>query len=103
MLAGTQDSITGHAGDRINFSGAIEALLERGNAAMSSLGGDLVIGGGAFAAGVTNIRLTAAKQLQIDLNGDGAFTAASDFQIALTGGAVTTVTYVAAGDYFLLG
>ena len=53
-----------------------------------------------FAVGSTTIRFDPATDvLQLDLNGNGTFSAV-DFQIALPD--VASVTYVAAGDYFLL-
>jgi len=38
--------------------------------------------------------------LQVDLDGDGAFNAASDFQLQIAG--ITSVTYHAAQDMFFL-
>jgi hypothetical protein len=106
VTAGGFDTIVGTAGDRIDFSAAFEALLVRAGTTLGSAAADVVIGGGGFSA-TSNIRFvdtadpdTLPDTLQINLNGDTAFTAGLDFQIALAG--VTSVTYVATGDYLLL-
>jgi len=106
VAAGGFDTIVGTAGDRIDFTAAFEALLVRAATNLGSAAANVVIGGGGFSA-TSNIRFvdtadadTLADTLQIDLNGDTTFTAGLDFQIALAG--VTSVSYVAAGDYFLL-
>ena len=95
------DSVIGAVGDHIDFTAAFESLLLREGTALDAATSDVVIGGGAFSAGITNIRfINASDLLQIDLNNDGVFSAVDDFQISLAG--VTTVTHVAASDYLLL-
>jgi hypothetical protein len=108
VTAGGFDTVIAGAGDRIDFTAAFEGLLKRGGAVLGLSGADVGIGAGGFVAGTTNVRFVdtaidadaLADTLQIDLNGDGLFGAAVDFQIVMQG--VTTVTYNAAGDYFQL-
>jgi Ca2+-binding RTX toxin-like protein len=89
VLAGTDDLI--------DFGDSVEQQLITSGAALAAALADVGIGSD-FATG--NIRF-ADGALQIDLNGDGLFVATDDLQIGLPG--VTSVTYIAALDYFLLG
>jgi Ca2+-binding RTX toxin-like protein len=98
VVAGTADVVLNGAGDFIDFEAGLEAQLFTQGVALSEAEGDLLIGSDFGDGG--NIRFTGAA-LQIDLNSDGLFVAAEDFEIALTG--VSTVTYSASADYFLLG
>ena len=81
----------------INFSSDIESKLIVGGANLGSTVANQAIGGAIN--GQNNVALVAGV-LQFDVNGDGAFNAADDFSITLTG--LTTVTYNAAGDFFVL-
>lgn len=52
-------------------------------------------------SGVTNIRfLNALDLIQIDLDGNGSFSSSADFQILVPG--VSSLTYSAADDFFIL-
>jgi Ca2+-binding RTX toxin-like protein len=100
VTAGGRDTIAGAVGDRLDFVPGLEALLKVGGTALSALAANTALGG-TFTAGVTNIRfLNASDQIQIDLDGNGLFSATLDFQISVAG--VSSVTYIAAGDYFAL-
>jgi hypothetical protein len=96
---GDSERIIG-TGDAVNFSSALEDLLVYSGINLGARDTDVVIGGGGFAAD-RNIRFTATKQLQIDVDGDGNFSAADDFRITMAD--VDTVTYDAAADMFILG
>lgn len=98
LRTGAHDRVVGGAGDRIDFSPALEGALEVGGSALRALDADTVIGR-SFDRGETNIRFTGG-QLQIDLNGDGSFSANRDFRIDLPG--VSNVTYDAALDMLVL-
>ena len=101
VTAGTVEVLSGGIGDRIDFAAIFEGQLLRGGVVLGTTGVDVAIGGGAFEAGISNVRFLAATDvLQIDLNNDGVFTAGSDFQLGMAG--VNSVTYNAAGDYFQL-
>lgn len=84
-------------GDRLDFSAALEDLLHVGGTALSGATGTVAIGS-TFSAG-TNVRFVNGV-LQIDIDGDHAFNAALDFRVAL--GGISSVTYDAASDTFLL-
>ena len=94
--AGERDSILAKAGDRISMAGLVDEL-EVGGVALSALSADAAIGSALNAD--TSIAFVNGSLL-IDVDGDGSFSAAQDFQIALAG--VTTVTYDASGDVFQL-
>jgi Ca2+-binding RTX toxin-like protein len=97
LQKGGSDLILNGAGDRIDFTAAIENLLKTGGVNLSALSANTTL---ATAIDANNEIAFNGNVLQIDLNADGVFNPASDFQIQLTG--VTTVTYNAAGDYFSL-
>lgn len=100
VTGGAADAVASGVGDRLDFTSAMEHLLRQGGVALSALGGDVTLVD-VFATG-TNIRfLNATDQLQIDIDGNGTFTAATDFQITLSG--VSAVVYAAANDWFVLG
>jgi Ca2+-binding RTX toxin-like protein len=101
VAAGVTDTVGAvpGGGDRLNFSAALEALLEVNNVSLAAAAGNVAIGG-AFGTGTTNIRFSAATdRLQIDLNGNATFDT-GDFQIVLAG--ISSVTYLAGNDSFLL-
>jgi Ca2+-binding RTX toxin-like protein len=98
VAAGESDQVNNGVADRIDFTAGVEAQLFTQGVALSEAEADLLIGD-SFADG-RNIRFIDGA-LQIDLNGDEIFTPTDDFQILLPG--VSTVTYIAASDYFLLG
>jgi hypothetical protein len=99
---GEADTVVGGAGgDVMDFTAAVEALLLRGGTSLAATSADVVICGGAFVAGSTNIRFTSGQELQIDIDGDGGiFEIGTDFEISLPG--VTSVIYSAAIDTLLL-
>jgi len=101
IAAGAVDSVIAAAadGDRLDFAASVEASLQVAGAALGSRAGNVAIGTD-FSPGLTNVRFTGSA-LQFDLDGDGSFAAASDFQVLLTG--VSVVTYDAQADIFLLG
>ena len=81
----------------INFSSDIEGQLLIGGVNLGTTAANQAVG--ATINGQNNVAFTGGA-LQFDVNGDGAFTAADDLQITLAG--VTTVTYNAANDYFVV-
>lgn len=93
------------AGDTVtlNFTTAIETLLKSANTALSAATGNVNIHGTTLSS-TTNVAAAQAggnMVVQIDLNGDGAYTAADDFQITLVGtGTDDTLVYNAASDLF---
>jgi glucose/arabinose dehydrogenase/Ca2+-binding RTX toxin-like protein len=95
VTANGHEFIQAAAGDLISMLGLIDELQINGTA-LSALTSDAVLG--ALSAG-TSVGF-AGGMLQVDLDDDGTFTAASDFQIALAG--VSTVTYQAGDDLFHL-
>ena len=93
----------------IDFTSAIENTLKVGGVNLGTSAADVTIGTAlsatsnvAFIAAVAGGGGVAAAPaaLQFDLNGDGVFTAGTDFAITLTG--ATGVTYNAATDVFVL-
>ena len=91
------------AGDTvtINFSSALEALLKSGSTLLSATGANINVHGTTISA-TTNIaaaEVGGTMTLQIDVNGDGAYTAADDYQLTITGtGTNDTLIYNAAAD-----
>lgn len=91
------------AGDTvtINFSSALEALLKSGSTLLSATGANINVHGTTISA-TTNIaaaEVGGTMTLQIDLNGDGAYAAADDYQLTITGtGVDDTFIYNAAAD-----
>lgn len=91
------------AGDTvtINFSSALEALLKSGSTLLSATGANINVHGTTISA-TTNIAAAEAggtMTLQIDINGDGAYAAADDYQLTITGtGTDDTLIYNAAAD-----
>ena len=93
VTANGHDVITdGTSGDLISMLGLIDDL-QIGGVVLNALSSDAILGG-ALAVG-TSVAF-AGGVLQVDVNGDGSFNAADDFQISLTG--VTAVTYNATDD-----
>lgn len=81
----------------LNFSSDVESQLVIGGANLGTTTANQAVG--ATINGQNNVAFDAANDtLQFDLNGDGAFNAADDFQIQLTG--VNSVNYNAASDFF---
>ncbi|MDP3662789.1 MAG: hypothetical protein U1D41_16185 [Nitrosomonas sp.] len=91
------------AGDTvtINFSSALEALLKSGSTLLSATGANINVHGTTISA-TTNIAAAQAAgtmTIQIDVNGDGAYAAADDYQLTITGtGTDDTLIYNAAAD-----
>ncbi|AEJ00319.1 Hemolysin-type calcium-binding region [Nitrosomonas sp. Is79A3] len=91
------------AGDTvtINFSSALEALLKSGSTLLSATGANINVHGTTISA-TTNIaaaEVGGTMTLQIDVNGDGAYAAADDYQLTITGtGTDDTLIYNAAAD-----
>jgi len=94
------------AGDivSIDFTAALEALLKSAGTVLSASGADVNIYNGAATtlSATTNIAASQAAgtlTLQIDLNGDGSYTAADDWQLTITGtGTDDTLIYKAGTD-----
>lgn len=97
--AGTQETLLSGAGDRLDFTAALEALLRVGGTALSAATQNVSLGAG-FDPG-TNVRFTGSA-LQIDLDGDQAFTLGADFAIDMAGAGVSGVVFDAAADLFVL-
>lgn len=97
--AGTQETLLSGAGDRLDFTAALEALLRAGGTALSAATQNVSLGAG-FGPG-TNVRFTGTA-LQIDLDGDQAFSAAADFAIDMAGAGVSGVVFDAGADLFVL-
>ena len=97
VTANGHDVINGAAaGDLIGLLG-LNDELQIGGVALDALSSDALLGS---AIDASNSVAFAGDVLQIDVNLDGAFNAADDFQVTLTG--VTTVTYNATDDLFHL-
>ena len=81
------------AGDTvtINFSSALEALLKSGGTVLSATAANVNIYDGVTATSLSASSNIAASQaggtltLQIDINGDGVYAAADDYQLTITG------------------
>ncbi len=99
VAAGTHETLLSGAGDRLDFTAALEALLRVGGTALSAATNAVSLGGD-FDPG-TNVRFTGTA-LQIDLDGDQAFTPAADFAIDMAGAGVSGITFDAAADLFVL-
>ena len=86
----------------LNFSSAIEALLKVGGVTAAATAANFTLVGGTLGATTNMIAVDGGNNttLQFDLNGDGAFTAASDFSIEILGLANNTLNYIAATDVF---
>lgn len=81
----------------LNFSSDIEAMLKIGGVNLGTTTANQAVG--AAINGQNNVAFTGGV-LQFDVNGDGVFNAADDFQVTLAG--VANVDYNAAGDFFVL-
>lgn len=86
----------------IDFTSAIENTLKVGGVNLGTSAADVLVGTALSAT--SNVAFIAAAggtpaALQFDLNGDGVYTAGTDFAITLTG--ATSVTYNAAADVFV--
>jgi Ca2+-binding RTX toxin-like protein len=96
VRAGDADAIGDiSAGDSIDITASLAALLEVGGAPLASgvLPGTLI-------AGSTNVAFNNATDLLVvDIDGDGIFNPAQDFSIGLPG--ISAVTYVAATSSFI--
>lgn len=102
FATGTLNGTNGVAGANdgfavLNFSSAIESKLLIGGVNLGATTANQAVG--AVLNGQNNVAFSAGV-LQFDLNGDGVFNAADDFQVTLTG--VAAVTYNAASDFFVL-
>ena len=86
----------------LNFSAAFEALLKVGGVTAAATAANFTLTGGTLGATTNMVVVDGGNNatLQIDLNGDGAFTAASDFSIEILGLANNTFNYIAATDVF---
>ena len=96
VTANGHDVISDGTGELISLLG-LNDELQIGGVALNALSSDAILGGALLVG--TSIAFTGAV-LEIDVNLDGAFNAADDFQITLAG--VTTVTYNATDDLFHL-
>ncbi|MDX2156486.1 MAG: polysaccharide deacetylase family protein [Hyphomicrobiaceae bacterium] len=95
--AGQSDTVVSGAGDRIDLSAALEGVLRIGGQTLAALTANTPVGATFDAS--NSVRFTGGH-LQIDVNGDRAFTAGLDFDIGLAG--VGSVTYDSAADNFQL-
>lgn len=95
------------AGDTvtINFTAALEALLKSGGTVLSATSANVNVYDGVTATTLSATTNIAASQaggtltLQIDLNGDGSYAAADDYQLTITGtGTNDTLIYNASTD-----
>lgn len=91
---------------RVNFSAEVEALLKVGGTSLKDATANVTITGNTLGNN-TNVIATADGtkiDLDIDLNGDGQFTAGTDLRITLTGIVGVgneTLVYDATNDYFV--
>jgi len=109
VAAGIASTITltgAAAGDVItlNFGSGIENALKNGGTVLGTSSSNVTIAGTTL-SGTTNVAASQTANnmvLQFDLNGDGVYTAGSDFQITLVGtGTNDTLVYNAANDTFV--
>ncbi len=103
--ASTVTMATPTAGDEIilDFTSNIESLLKSGGTTLGSSAADITISGTSLSAN-TNIAATQTATgmlIQIDVNGDGTYTAADDWQITLAGTGTDTLVYNASADHFI--
>lgn len=86
----------------IDFGSTLEGLLKVGGANLGTTLANVALVGQAFGPNTNVIAIDNGNDtvFQIDLNGDGVYTQASDFQITLTGLANNTLNYIAATDVF---
>ncbi|OQW42558.1 MAG: hypothetical protein A4S08_11375 [Proteobacteria bacterium SG_bin4] len=95
VAAAAGDTVT------INFTAALEALLKSGSTLLSATGANINVHGTTLSA-TTNIAAAQADgtmTLQIDINGDGSYVAADDWQLTITGkGTDDTLIYNASTD-----
>ena len=96
VAAGERDSVSAKSGDQIAMSGLLDEL-EIGGVTLNALSSNTGIGGVLDAN--NNIAFVNGSLL-IDIDGNGSFDAASDFQIALSG--VNAVAFNPADDVFQL-
>ncbi|MBK1720085.1 DUF4214 domain-containing protein [Thiocystis violacea] len=94
-------------GDRINFTAGIESQLKANGYVLSSVAAPQTLTNRADSAqfDINNNVIAVDKAdgslaLQIDLNGDGLFTATQDFEILFGNRAGSTIQYDAVNDYF---
>ncbi|HEY9692384.1 MAG TPA: Calx-beta domain-containing protein [Oculatellaceae cyanobacterium] len=102
VVAGGVDTLLNPAGDRLNFTSNVENLLNIGGLSLASLTADTTLTNTAtsnISFGTGNSVRFVNSILQLDLDGNGSFSAASDFQIKLNG--VNSLIYNAAVDYFI--
>ncbi|MGB3208706.1 MAG: hypothetical protein WBB28_27265 [Crinalium sp.] len=101
VVAGGVDTLLNPASDRLNFTSQVENLLNIGELSLASLATDTTLTNTAtsnISFGTGNSVRFVNSILQLDLDGNGSFSAASNFQIKLNG--VNSLTYNAAVDYF---
>ena len=101
LVAGGVDTLLNAGGDCLNFTSQVENLLKIGGQKLASLAADTTLTNTVtsnISFGTGNSVRFVNSILQLDLDGNGSFSAASDFQISLNG--VNSLTYNAVGDYF---
>ena len=96
VAAGEHDSVSAKPGDQISMAGLVDEL-EIGGVALNALGADTAVG--TILDANNNIAFVDGSLL-IDLDANGAFEAAADFEIELSG--VSAVTFSAATDLLQL-
>lgn len=112
VTANTVDTVWGvTTGDRINFTAGVESQLKANGYVLSAVAADQTLGLAKqfnLDNNVIVVNKGADLALQIDLNGDGQFTASQDFEMLFkdraSDNAATnpsnTITYDAVNDYF---
>lgn len=99
LIAGDKDTIQDDKGSKIDFSASIEQLLKINGTTLASYPkGKISVG--QTINGQNNIAFSNGD-IQIDLNGDGQFNLADDFQIDIVGNA-TKLLFDAKLDVFVL-
>jgi len=92
------------AGDTVtlDFGATFEGLLKVGGVTAAATAANFTLVGGTLGATTNVIAVDGGNNtlFQIDLNGDGAYTAGADFQIEILGLANNTLNYIAATDVF---
>lgn len=96
--------------DIVDFSTAVEGILKIGGTLVKDLNATTAVGANfdnnnnvrAVDGDGTNGGAVGQRLLQVDVNGDGQYSANSDFQVVFAGKSGATVQYNATGDFFEL-
>jgi Ca2+-binding RTX toxin-like protein len=101
VVAGGADTITASDDDFLRMDGLLDELLYN-DTVLSALTGDVALGNAIDSVNSIAYDDT-VHQLQIDVNGDGAFVAADDFMIQFSDNIVSVTFLGSATDQFDLG